>query len=79
VVRILAQFGDAWEETVMKVTLEISGAELVLLYLATGNEDAGRIVSDAAREYARMNPPIRKYRKHRAEPLAAPGREGEKP
>ncbi len=46
----------------MKVTLEINGPELVLLYLATGNEDAGRIVLAAAREYARLNAPEKKPR-----------------
>lgn len=46
----------------MTVTLEITGPELVLLYLSTGNEDAGRIVRHAAREYARIHPPIRKPR-----------------
>ena len=49
----------------MKVTLEITGVELVLLYLATGNEDAGRIVTIAAREYAKLHPPERRVRKKR--------------
>jgi hypothetical protein len=38
--------------TGMKVELDVTGSELVLLYLAKGNEDAGRIVLAAAREYA---------------------------
>lgn len=46
----------------MKVTLELTGSELVLVYLITGNEDAGRIVTTAAREYARLHPPQRKKR-----------------
>lgn len=46
----------------MKVELEITGSQLVLLYLATGNEDAGRIVTAMARQYAKENPPERKPR-----------------
>ena len=48
----------------MQVTLEITGKELTLLYLATGNEDAGRLVRDAAREAAKVEP--KKVRKTRA-------------
>jgi hypothetical protein len=46
----------------MKVALDLNDPELVLLYLATGNEDAGRIVCAAAREYARIHPPEKKPR-----------------
>jgi hypothetical protein len=46
----------------MKVEIEMTGSELVLLYLATGNEDAGRIVLTAAKEYAHLHPPQRKKR-----------------
>lgn len=49
----------------MKIELEISGKELVLLYLATGNEDAGRILRAAAIEEAKSHPPQRKVRKPR--------------
>lgn len=52
----------------MKVSLEITGPQLVLLYLATGNEDAGSIVLAAAREYAKLHPPERKRRKLRPSP-----------
>jgi hypothetical protein len=48
----------------MKVTLELKGTELVLLYLMTGNEEAGRIVCDAAREYSKNQPKkVRKAKK----------------
>ena len=40
----------------MKVELEVTGRDLILLYLATGNEDAGRIVLAAAREAAKLEP-----------------------
>lgn len=46
----------------MKVTLNLTGFELVLLYPATGNEDAGRILRHCAREYARLNPEPKKKR-----------------
>jgi hypothetical protein len=34
----------------------MTGRDLVLLYLATGNEDAGRIVREAARAAAKLEP-----------------------
>ena len=33
----------------MKVTLNLTGPELVLLYLAYGNEEAGKLVLEASR------------------------------
>jgi hypothetical protein len=49
----------------MKVELELSGTELVLIYLMTGNEQAGKIVCDAAREYAKTQP--KKARRRRVQ------------
>ena len=43
--------------------LRMTGRDLVLLYLATGNEDAGRIVREAARAAAKLEP--RKVRRKR--------------
>jgi hypothetical protein len=48
----------------MKVTLELTGTELVLLYLMTGNEVAGEIVRTAARNAPRIVK-VRKPRKQR--------------
>jgi hypothetical protein len=31
----------------MKLSLELNGSELVLLYLATGNKDAGKAIHEA--------------------------------
>ena len=58
----------------MKVELEVSGRDLVLLYLMTGNEDAGRIVTNAAKLYAREHPPEPR-RKRRSDGLSAPQKE----
>jgi hypothetical protein len=50
----------------MKVLLEISGKELVLLYIATGNEDAGKILHEAAEAEREFNgDPPRKHRGRR--------------
>lgn len=40
----------------MKITLEITGPELTMLYLSTGNADAGRIVTEASRRDAQAQP-----------------------
>jgi len=45
----------------MKVTIEVTGPELVLLYLATGNEDAGRIAADVS-ETNPYDPHLRRER-----------------
>lgn len=47
----------------MKLELDVTGKELVLLYIITGNEDAGRILLEAIREDNRLNPPAKKVRK----------------
>jgi hypothetical protein len=47
----------------MKVEIEITGSELTLLYLVTGNENAGRIVVRAAQEVGKLEP--KKLRKPR--------------
>ena len=39
----------------MKASLEVTGTELMLLYLMTGNKDAGHIVLTTAGEYARAH------------------------
>ena len=40
----------------MQVTLDLSTSELTLLYLMTGNEQAGRIVREIATQPAADNP-----------------------
>ena len=40
----------------MELTLQVSGSELMLLYLATGNADAGRIVMEASKRDAQAQP-----------------------
>jgi hypothetical protein len=54
----------------MKVELEITMTELALLYISTGNEDAGRIVREAARKEAERNPQPSK-RKRLSSPVLA--------
>jgi hypothetical protein len=56
----------------MKVTLELKGTELVLLYLMTGNEEAGRIVCDAAREYSKNQPKKVRSRAYRGRTVLSP-------
>jgi hypothetical protein len=36
--------------TEMRVILDVTGKELALLYIATGNADAGRIIKESCRD-----------------------------
>lgn len=47
----------------MKLTLDLTGTELALLYIMTGNKDAGEILKEANAEYRKHNPPVRPYRR----------------
>jgi hypothetical protein len=41
----------------VKLTLDVTGTELAVLYILCGNEDAGRLLKEAIREQRKLEPP----------------------